>query len=308
MQARARGSLLLSSLVCAAVALACGSGDDAGAIAQAGAAASKAQSAAAVPSALPLRPLPASGEVEVSLDQNGLVTALANQAPRGAIVSKLSEVLGFSLVFNPEPELARTLTLRAEHEPIEVVLARVLAGVPNALAYEDSGGTKRLVRLTLGVGSGEPSVASAPPGAERRRRLPEPTPEEQAARAERAQKLWATSLENVASPDAEVRADAARWLNVSTTEGFEAATDRLAHDESPVVRAAAAETLGDADVGAVQPLLQALDDPDPNVVLATLDALEFVGDASTIPHLTPLLKHKDAEVRERTVEAIEFLQ
>jgi hypothetical protein len=258
--------------------------------------------------AAPERPLPAAGEVEVWLDEKALVNVLANQAPRGAIVSKLSEVAGFALELAAEADLGKPLTLRAEHEPIEVVLARVLAGVPHALAYEEgAAGAKKLIRLTLG-GSAAPSVASAPPSSERRRRQPEMTPEERAARAERAQKLWATSLENVASPDPEVRADAATWLNVNTPEGFQAATDRLAHDESPVVRAAAAETLGDADVGAVQPLLQALDDPDPRVVLATLDALEFVGDASTIPHLAPLLEHKDVEVRERTVEAIEFLQ
>jgi hypothetical protein len=301
MQSRARGSLLLSLLFCAVAALACSGDDDGGASTQVGAAATPAPSAAAVE---PVRPLPAPGEVEISLDEKGLVTALANQAPRGAILSKLSEVLGFSLVLAAEADLGTPLTLRAEHEPIEVVLARVLAGIPNALAYEG----QRLVRLTLGTGSGEPSVASAPPGAERRRRQPELTAEERSARAERAQKLWATSLENIGSADPEVRADAATWLNVNTPEGFEAATDRLAHDESPAVRAAAAETLGDADVGAVQPLLRALDDPDPNVVIATLDALEFVGDASTIPHLTPLLEHKNAEVRERTVEAIEFLQ
>jgi HEAT repeat protein len=64
----------------------------------------------------------------------------------------------------------------------------------------------------------------------------------------------------------------------------------------------------ESDVGAVQPLLQALGDPEPQVVLAALEALEFVGDASTIPKIAPLLKHPSTEVRERTVEAIKFLE
>ena len=105
-----------------------------------------------------------------------------------------------------------------------------------------------------------------------------------------------------------MRADAAKWLDVSSGEGFKAATERLANDESPLVRAAAADALLNADMAAVQPLLQALGDPDSRVVLAALDALEFVGDESTIPFLTPLLKHKDVEVRERVVETVEFLQ
>jgi HEAT repeat protein len=95
---------------------------------------------------------------------------------------------------------------------------------------------------------------------------------------------------------------------VASTDGFQAATERLESDESPEVRVAAAEVLLDSDVGAVRPLLQALGDPDSRVVVAALEALEFVGDASTVPHLQPLLKHRDVEVRERTVEAIEFLQ
>jgi hypothetical protein len=33
-----------------------------------------------------------------------------------------------------------------------------------------------------------------------------------------------------------------------------------------------------------------------------------VGDASTIPKIAPLLKHPSTEVRERTVEAIQFLE
>ena len=51
-----------------------------------------------------------------------------------------------------------------------------------------------------------------------------------------------------------------------------------------------------------------LDDPDPRVVMAALETLEFVGDESTVPSLAPFLKHKDVAVRERTAEAIGFLQ
>jgi hypothetical protein len=255
--------------------------------------------------------LPATGEVRAWREGAAGVSVLADQAPRGAILAALAEAADFALVLGGEAELDRPLTLRAEREPLEVVLARVLAGVSHALDYEsEAGGQKRLVRVSVGAGFATAAVASAPTSARRELRdvRPQLTPEEQEERNERARRLWATSLANLTSSDEEVRADAAAWLNVDSPEGFQAATDRLANDESPMVRAAAAEVLLDSDAGAVQPLLQALEDPDPRVVMAALEALEFVGDTSTVPHLSPLLKHKDVAVRERTVEAIEFLQ
>lgn len=51
-----------------------------------------------------------------------------------------------------------------------------------------------------------------------------------------------------------------------------------------------------------------MSDPAPAVVIAALDAIEFIGDETTIPKIVFLLDHEDPEVRERTVEAIEFLE
>jgi hypothetical protein len=296
------------ALALACLALACGGDDGDASVAAGQSAAGAPASAAAAPAAASLPP---TGEVRAWREGAAGVSVLADEAPRGAILAALAEAAEFALILGGEAELDRPLTLRAEREPLEVVLARVLAGVPHALDYEaEAGGGKRLARLSVGAGFATAPVASAPAPAEPMRSPPrrELTPEEQRERAARAEELWATSLANITSSDEAVREDAATWLNVDTAEGFQAATDRLAHDEAPEVRAAAAETLGAADAGAVQPLLQALQDPDPRVVIAALDALEFVGDASTIPHLSPLLKHRDVDVRERTVEAIEFLQ
>jgi hypothetical protein len=287
--------------------LACGGDDgDTGSAAKSGAAEAPVSAAAASAGAS----LPATGEVRAWREGAAGVSVLSDQAPRGAILAALAEAADFELMLGTLAELDQPLSLQAQREQLEVVLARVLAGVPHALDYEsEAGGAKRLARVSVGAGFATAPVASAPaPVKSKLRERPELTREEQRERAERAEKLWATSLENILSPDAEVRADAATWLNVDSPQGFQAATDRLANDEAPVVRAAAAETLGASDAGAVQPLIQALADPDPRVVMAALDALEFVGDESTIPHLSPLLKHKDVAVRERTVEAIEFLQ
>jgi len=254
------------------------------------------------------------GEVQAWLDDEALVSAHANQAPRGAILAALAQAAGFELVLGAQAGLEQPLSLRVQGEPLGVALARALAGVPHEVFYANDpvSGAPHLARVRVGLGDAATTVVAAneprrdPGGRDHRR--PELTPEEKQERAERAQRMWAESLANLSSPNEELRADAAKWLNVSSTEGFQAATDRLANDESPLVRAAAAEALLDSDVGAVQPLLQALEDPDPRVVMAALEALEFVGDETTVPHLAPLLKHRDVAVRERTVEAIEFLQ
>jgi HEAT repeat protein len=102
--------------------------------------------------------------------------------------------------------------------------------------------------------------------------------------------------------------EAVEWTDLTSVAGFEAVVDRLANDPDASVRTAAAESLGDGDVGAVRPLLDALADPDSHVVLAVLESLEQVGDASILPELAPALEHSDPTVRERAAEVGEFLE
>jgi hypothetical protein len=289
--------------------MACGNDGDGSSQGAAAAARAETPSVASAPLSLAVDPgLLPSGTVQAWLEGEALVSALASESSRGAILEVLAREARFELVIGTPTGLEQRVSLRALREPVEVVVTRVLTGVPHAMDYpaDPTSGTTHL-RVTVGASSSVPLASGAPASHVRERRR-ELTEVEQQERAERAQRLWAQSLENLESSDPELRADGARWLDVNSSEGFEAAVEHLENDESPAVRAAAAEVLIDSDVGAVQPLLQALDDPDPRVVLAALEALEFVGDASTIPHLAPLVEHKDAVVRERTVEAIEFLQ
>ena len=58
---------------------------------------------------------------------------------------------------------------------------------------------------------------------------------------------------------------------------------------------------------AVEGLIMALDDPDRGVVLQAIESLEFAGDESVIPALSPLLDDSDRAIREAAAEAIEFL-
>jgi hypothetical protein len=187
------------------------------------------------------------------------------------------------------------VTLQSRSEAIEVVLARALSGVP--FSVEPLEGERQ--RLTLVVGRREGAVGPAPV----RRAAGQPR-----VRAEPPQVVDEEALEALASTDAEERAEGIEFVDVATAAGFAAVVERLTNDPDPEVRAAAAETLGDADVGAVPALVSALGDSDTRVVLAALESLELLGDASTVAELAPALQHPDAAVRERAAEVSEFLE
>jgi hypothetical protein len=240
-------------------------------------------------------PLPPEGEVQVSFGSDGIL-ALANQAPRRRVLEAIARETGLlvlAFVDGGDPE--GRVTLRSRGEPIEVAVARALSGVPFSIEPLEGG---RRERLAVVVGkrdpAGRPQPRPPPPLAERREQRP-PVAE-------------TAALEQLASADPEERVEGVEWADVASAAGFAAVVERLTNDPDPAVRAAAAESLGDADVGAVPPLLGALDDAEPRVVLAALESLEMLGDASTVPELTPFLDHPDAAVRERVAEVIEFLE
>jgi HEAT repeat protein len=115
-------------------------------------------------------------------------------------------------------------------------------------------------------------------------------------------------LRRTDDPDPEVRLRAAMVLEPEE-EGLNRLVDLLANDPDPRVRAAATVSLENSELfGAMEALLAALNDPNPEVVVEVIDSLEFAGDASTIRHLEPLLAHEDSSVREAASGAIAFLE
>jgi hypothetical protein len=262
------------------------------------------------------RAMPAAGEsvVEVSDD---LVTVLANRAPRIAVLRKLESATGFELrVGRLSGAESAPVTVRAVGVPLGEALVRILEGADFQLGYtaDAEHGGHLLTRVAVGESrrGGRPLDREARREAARARREESPDRIASAERrreiAQRSEERAALASRQVDDPDPRVRSDAVAWLDVDR-EGVERLGNLLATDPAPAVRAAAAERLSDADShGAVTQLLTALADPDSQVVIAALDALEWVGDESIIPQLGPLLKHPDPAVRERTVEAIEFLE
>jgi hypothetical protein len=245
-------------------------------------------------------PLPPEGNVEVSVGADG-VLLLANQAPRRRVLEALARETGLvvvAFVEGGDPE--GRVTIRSRGEPIEVVLARALVGVPFSVGPLERGATDR---LTVVAGWRDEARRAGPVPRTARRQV---APRELEGRAERAREEVTSA--QLTSRDAGERAEAVEWTDVESVAGFEAVVDRLANDPDASVRASAAETLGEGDVGAVRPLLDALADPDSRVVLAALESLELLGDASLLPDLAPALEHPDPAVRERAAELGEFLE
>jgi HEAT repeat protein len=77
---------------------------------------------------------------------------------------------------------------------------------------------------------------------------------------------------------------------------------RLAADADSEVRKSAVDALGWIP-GHAATLLAALADPDPDVVVTTLEALARAG-TGTVEALSPLRAHADAEIRLRAAEAL----
>jgi hypothetical protein len=241
--------------------------------------------------------LPPEGQWEVSFGSEGIV-ALANQAPRRRVLEAIARETGLVVVaFVEGGDPDGRVTVQSRGEPIEVVLARALSGVAYSVEPLAGGGRQRLA-VVVGKrdAAGRPEARPAAPLAESRER-PASAPVSDA-----------DALEQLESEDPRERVEGVEWADVASAAGFAAVVDRLAHDPDPSVRSAAAESLGDADVGAIPPLISALGDADARVVLSALESLEMLGDASTAAELAPALEHPDAAVRQRAAEVAEFLE
>jgi len=109
--------------------------------------------------------------------------------------------------------------------------------------------------------------------------------------------------------DAEARAEAVAGLDPSEDAELATLAELVTADPSPLVRAEAARQLGnEASLFSTMSLLGALEDLDPYVVAAAIEALEFSAGASIAPQLEPLLAHRSPAVREAAASAIEFLE
>lgn len=267
-------------------------------------------------------PLPPPGEVTLELSGDTLML-LANQAPRRAVLGKLRLARDFELVL-VEPGAARgAVTLRLVGASVEEALVATLSGVAFSLRYAPFNELSLVDQVTVGnvqsVGAaGQPTRAQKAKQTRRqefRRKLArsqEAQLREQAELSDQEreqQRAQATAeLEHgLASPDARTRASAVAQLDEAR---FADLVDRLQNDRSPEVRVAAAEALSNVNAtrAGTSALLEALGDPDPQVVIAALDSLQWVDDPSVLPEVREVLDHPNADVREAASETVSWLE
>jgi HEAT repeat protein len=232
------------------------------------------------------------------------VDALA--APREPLLRQLARDAEFALASDGSEW--PPLTLRIDAIPLELALPRLVGDLGYDAEWQTRNGGHRLVKLTVGTdrpraqpgGPDEVDAAAADVSATLERALEAqsampPSPEERAAQA---------AL--VTDPDPEQRIRAALALEPEG-EGLKQLLDMLANDPDPRVRAATTASIENSEeFAAVRALVDALHDPNPEVVVEVIDSLEFAADASIVPDLEPLLGHEDPRVRQRAAEAIDF--
>jgi len=111
----------------------------------------------------------------------------------------------------------------------------------------------------------------------------------------------------LSDPDPVIREEMLEEVEIDSGDARDRIGDLAQGDPNPRVRAAAAETLGeDGTFQAVAELIGMLDDREPNVLVATLEALDYSGDESIEPYIKPLASHPNAQVREMANEMLEF--
>jgi len=257
----------------------------------------------------PLRP----GEMTVVFDARGFRLRASSVPPRRVLEALRAEA-GFDLEIRGDVGLGPPITLRLSGASPDETLAAILGGIPHSLEYgpDPASGQRRLVAVRVGARPGPPVASPAPATGDLRAALPRPSEASRSARRVRHERTQREGIRNLSSGDPAVRIEAAAWLHADYRT-IPLLGDTVLGDSSPAARAAAAETLGEAvderdERDAASLLLQALDDSDPEVTLAALEALESVGDSTLIPDLGRLLDHPDSRVREQVVETIEWLE
>ncbi len=233
------------------------------------------------------------------------------------VLEDLAREAGFKVAIGAGERLTGSITLRAVEVPLERALARLLEGVPYALHYDANteGEEASLVRVAFVAIDAEEELAerrerrSESRRSNRDRALASRERKREVADPDRLEEQQWETIRGLEDERPEVRVDAAESIYPDAA-GIDALAAAVTNDPEPAVRVAAAESLGYSveDPAALAALLRALGDPDPKVVVAALDAVEFVGDHTVIPELQFLLKHPDAEVREATVDAIDWLE
>lgn len=239
--------------------------------------------------------------------QNGLVTISAIDVSQLALLGQLSEKAGFGLQINYQQWVSVSLTM--SNASLESVVKAILGPVPHEIVYRaDVPGPARIVQL-LRIGE-VPSLSDSG------KRAAQSMAERLKAMNQSKPKLGSESLE----PEPPISKD--QVLAMSDEEKIEflpfvepseanlpILVDLMKNYAQPDVRIAAMASLENSDnPQAVTAIVELFADPDPKIVLAAIDSIEFAGSSSNIQSLERLLQHPSVAVQSAAREAIDFLR
>jgi HEAT repeat protein len=246
-----------------------------------------------------------SGQYLVDLG-SGAVSIRANQVDELALFEAVAAAAGFTLLTGTIDWKVVSVDIRAES--LHAAVVELVKDYPYEIVYAPVEGSAEEVLSEVVIG--EPLLTEAPDSA------PAETTDDDLAAIEAIKEFpeherQLAYLEALQSPSPKIRAAAAKKVK-PVGDGLERMTDMIVNDPSPEVRIATTWSLELSD-GAEIPqardaLVQCLADKDLNVVVECIQSLKFLDDPAAIVHLQPLLTHEDADVRTAAFEAIEWMQ
>jgi hypothetical protein len=271
------------------------------------------------PGALPpLLPAAEPGGVAVSYAR-GRVSLVSRGARLGDVLRELGRAARFA-VAGGGAETDRPVRARIADAALVDALSQLLRGSDWGTEYvADGRGGHRLARLRVGpapeppAGEEEGRQAAEFGAAMDRELFGEGQDEEPVERprwtADDEARREAELDAELASANAERRAEAVEELDSTLAEDFERLVRFARDDPDPAVRVTAIEALeGDTSYGALRALAGALGDPDPEVVVSAIEALAALEDETVVPELALLREHRDPDVRDAAEAALEVLE
>lgn len=228
--------------------------------------------------------------------RNGRVSVTANDTPQLALLAQLAKQAGFGLdLFHRD---WASVTLSFSNVPLETALGYILAGTPYEVLYNSS--------------------LSGPPSVDRVRVGESPLDNEYREKA-----LVALSNKGFnVTPLLDMAVSTDQVLALSDQEkiallahlppseqNLPVLLDFLGNYADTEVRISAMAALENADSPqALEAIVEVLKDPDPQMVLAAIDSIEFAGGVEQIFALEALSQHPSPSVQRAANEAIDFLR
>ena len=250
-------------------------------------------------------PLPDAGQYVVDLSSGG-VTIRANQVHELELFKGVAEAAGFELLTGDINWKVVSVDIQAE--TLHTAVVELVKAYPYEIVYAPGEGNREDVLSEVVIGK---PLATGTIDNNRKEATADDLARLKFIKELSAYDQQQAYLQELKNPAPEIRAAAAKRIN-PVGNSLNSLTDMLMNDPSPEVRIATTWSLEmseDAEKPqAIGALVQCLEDKDLNVVVECIESLAFLGDETTVVYLLPYLTHQDAEVRNAAFEAIRSLQ